>query len=123
MRALTKGMSDVEGVVLLGNRDDLSAVLTIRGDPSFSLLKRRDRVRNRRKELMKIFVEVPSHLHQASNEIMSILLCLVNVLLQSHSRVPTIVEVLLVYLATVVLVDVPTMEHQHCSIPFVLFEP
>ena len=63
---------------LLGNRDDLSAVLTIRGHANFSLLKRRDRVRNRRKELMKIFVEVPSHLHQASNEIMSILLCLVN---------------------------------------------
>ena len=46
-------MSDVEGVVLLGNRDDLSAVLTIRGHANFSLLKRRDRVRNRRKELMK----------------------------------------------------------------------
>ena len=44
----------------------------------------------------------------------------VNMLLQAHCRVSAIVEVLLIYLASIVLINVPTMKHYRSSCPLVL---
>ncbi len=72
-------------------------------------------------EFMKSMVEVPGHFHQGAKKVMSVLSCFVDVLLQSYGLVPAIVEVLLIDLATVMLVNVPTVKHQNSSSPFIVF--
>src|SRR5260370_41039026 len=62
---------------------------------------------------MKALVEISLDAHEQTGQAMRRLLRFTNDLLRSHRGIPAVADVLVIYLAATMLVDVPSMKHPH----------